>query len=112
MCGYGKIIQVFLARVLKLNTLETRPKRKPPNLSPHTHTQHNTMVRPKGTNTGNAFPIRLYPEVEQQLTETARKVRLSKADTLRKAVEFGLPILENLLTNPRNTTPAVEEKAA
>lgn len=43
------------------------------------------------------MPIRFHPTVEKEIENTAGKIRLSKADTIRKATEIGLPHLLNAL---------------
>ena len=45
----------------------------------------------------NAFPVRLFPEQNKKLTDAARRMRLSKQDCFRKALDFGLPALERAL---------------
>lgn len=44
------------------------------------------------------FSIRLYPEQRKKLKDSARKLRLTEQDTFRKALDFGLPALEQALT--------------
>lgn len=55
------------------------------------------MARPKGTKKGTPFSVRLYPEQEKKLKSVSRSVRLSEQDCLRKALDFGLPVLKQTL---------------
>jgi hypothetical protein len=87
---YQKNIQFFLAGVSKFATSErmARPKLKTPSDSP--------------------VSIRLYPEQKKKLKEVSRKVRLSEQDCMRKALDFGLPILTKtiLAAQQDNQLPA------
>ena len=53
------------------------------------------------------FSVRLFPEQRQRLKQTARRVRLSEQDCMRKAIDFGLPALEQALNQPEKLEPAV-----
>ncbi len=41
--------------------------------------------------------IRLYPEQKKKLKEVSRSIRLSEQDCLRKALDFGLPLLKKII---------------
>ena len=51
------------------------------------------MARPITENMISPVSIRLYPEQKKKLKEVAKKIRLSEQVCIRKALDFGLPIL-------------------
>ena len=51
-------------------------------------------------------PIRMPVELEAKIDAAAEKVKLSKADTMRLAIERGLDVLIAQLTTPPATTAA------
>ena len=52
------------------------------------------MANPSTPKSDSPVSIRLYPEQKKKLKEVARKIRLSEQDCMRKALDFGLPILK------------------
>ena len=60
----------------------------------------------KSKEPGVNVPIRMPAELEAKIDAAAEKVKLSKADTMRLAIERGLDVLIAQLTTPPATTAA------
>jgi hypothetical protein len=46
---------------------------------------------------GPTVPVRFHPEVRKDIRHASKAIRLSEADTIRKATEMGLPLLLSAL---------------
>lgn len=57
-------------------------------------------------------PVSLDPELDQEINETARQVKLSKQDTMRLSMARGLPILLAQLTGESQPAATPEEVTA
>ena len=55
---------------------------------------------------GVSVPLRMPAELDQKIEAAAEQVKLSKADTMRLALDRGLDVLIAQLTTPPATTAA------
>lgn len=53
-------------------------------------------------------PLAIDAELDQQITETARRLKISKQDAMRLSMARGLPILERQLTSDPPPAPEAE----
>lgn len=62
------------------------------------------MKSPDSTPASTPYPVRLSEEQRKRIKVVADRVELSFPDTMRKAIDLGLPVLEQRLTDSHSVT--------